>query len=198
MNKNNAIQDIRKKCLLILFIGLFTGTLISGINNYLIPNYYVVTVKFQAEKQVSEDYIILIKSRPLLEKVIYEAKADITLEELDRELFITALDDTRIIKIELTDNDPLRARVLMDAFIGISQQEYGDMLRIKVVEHSKEATALPKRNLESFFRSFLLGAFLSLLIISIKSLRGFKIKKTEEIQEKLNISILAVIPKWNE
>lgn len=198
--KENFIElswHLKKRFIRILLIGMITGITVSGINHFLLPDYYFAAAKFQAGMQVSNDYMILIKSWPFLEKVIYEAGVSMTPDELQDEMFITVLEETRVMEVQISDYDPERAETLIRAFVKTAEAEYGDIFRLKVVEEAGKAVPLPKRDMESFFRGFLLGAVTSVLVISVRYIRGSRIRKAEEIEALLNLSTLAVLPDWD-
>ncbi len=198
--KENFIElswHLKKRFIRILLIGMITGITVSGINHFLLPDYYFAAAKFQAGMQVSNDYMILIKSWPFLEKVIYEAGVSMTPDELQDEMFITVLEETRVMEVQISDYDPERAETLIRAFVKTAEAEYGDIFRLKVVEEAGKAVPLPKRDMESFLRGFLLGAVTSVLVISVRYIRGSRIRKAEEIEALLNLSTLAVLPDWD-
>ncbi|SHL60119.1 Capsular polysaccharide biosynthesis protein [Anaerocolumna jejuensis DSM 15929] len=198
--KENFIElswHLKKRFLRILLIGMITGITVSGINHFLLPDYYFAAAKFQAGMQVSNDYMILIKSWPFLEKVIYEAGVSMTPDELQDEMFITVLEETRVMEVQISDYNPERAETLIGAFVKTAEEDYGDIFRLKVVEEAGKAVPLPKRDMESFLRGFLLGAITSVLVISVRYIRGSRIRKAEEIETLLNLSTLAVLPDWD-
>ncbi|WP_073589065.1 YveK family protein [Anaerocolumna xylanovorans] len=195
--KENFIElyrHLKKKIIRILLIATFTGTLICGINHFLLPDYYYAKAKFQVGMQVSNDYMILVKSQPFLEMVIYEAGVDMTAEELEKEVYLTVLKETRVMEIEISDYSPKRTRALIQAFVRVTEMEYGGIFGLKVVEDAGAEVPLPKRDAESFLRGFILGGIISLIVISIKYIRGSRIRKPEEIEKLLQLSVLAVLP----
>lgn len=199
--KENFIElswNLRKRAARILLIAVLSGTLTGGINHFLLPDYYSAAAKFQAGMQASNDYMILIKSRPVLEKVIYEADVNMTPEELRAEMSITVLKETRVMEIQVSDYNPHRAEVLIQAFIKVAEIEYGHIFGLKIVEEPGKAVPLPKKDLKSFLRGFLFGGLTAAVILSIKYIRGNRIRKAEEIEELLNLSVLAVLPRWDK
>lgn len=197
-NFTELFRYLKKKTGKILLAAILTGILVLLINHFLLPDYYYAGAKFQVGMQAGNDYMILIKSRPFLEKVIYEAGADMTAEELERQVYVTVLKKTRVIEAEISDYSSDRTKALIQAFVKVAEVEYGNAFGLKVVEDAGPVHPLPKRDAESFFRGFLLGGIISLVVISIKYVRGSRIRKPEEIERLLKLSVLAVLPAWEK
>lgn len=198
--KENSIElfwYLKKRLVRLFLIGIITGITVSGINHFVLPEYYFAAAKFQAGMQVSNDYMILIKSRPFLEKVIYEAGVSMTPDELQDEMFITVLKETRVMEVQVSDYDPERAETLIRAFVKTAAAEYGSLFGLRVVEEAGKAVPLPKRDVESLLRGFFLGTVTSAAVISVRYIRGSRIRKAEEIEVLLKLTTLAVLPDWD-
>lgn len=198
--KENIIElfsYLKKRILWILLSGISFGVLVCTAYYYLVPEEYQAAIKIQSGMQVSNDFTRLITSRPILEEVIYEAGVDMTPEELDSAFFISIVGDSRVMEMDVSDYDPQQAVTLVRAFLKTAKAEYGTIFNLRVVEDTGEAYPLPKEYLGSFLRSFLVGAAICIVIISIKYFRSSKIQKADEIAELLHLPILAVLPRWD-
>lgn len=187
---------LRKRIKKLILICIAAGFIAGGINHFIMPDYYYTAVKFQTGMQAGEDFIRLLPGRSILEKVIYEARADVTPKELKNMMYLSLIKNTRIIELEIYDYDPREAEAIVNAYMKVIYAEYQGIFDIKTVEAPGMAQALPKEDIVSVVRGMLFAFVISVLIFGTRFARGKKIKMMEDIEENLNLKVLAVIPLW--
>ena len=60
--------------------------------------------------QLTQDYMVIVKTRPVLEQVINDLKLDMDYKELSEKITVENPTDTRIMQITVSDNDPELAK----------------------------------------------------------------------------------------
>ena len=60
--------------------------------------------------QLTQDYMVIVKTRPVLEQVIADLKLDMDYKELEKKITVENPSDTRIMQITITDKDAALAQ----------------------------------------------------------------------------------------
>ena len=152
----------------------------------------------QSSSTLTNDYVVLIQSRTVLEKVIAEMGLDMSYEALQGELSVSAVRDTRIISISVTDHDPYRARELANAI----REEAGE--RIKTVMNIEAVNVVEEANIpshkagpnlkKSLLLGLLLGAFAVLAYFTLMFILDDKVNDAEDVEKYLGLSVLGQLP----
>ena len=152
----------------------------------------------QSSSTLTNDYVVLIQSRTVLEKVIADMGLDMTYEALQGELSVSAVRDTRIISISVTDHDPYRARELANAI----REEAGERIKtvmnieaVNVVEEANIPSHKAGPNLKrSLLMGLLLGAFAVLAYFTLMFILDDKVNDAEDVEKYLGLSVLGQLP----
>ena len=120
----DLLSYLKRKAWMIL-LGLLIGVLLSGIYTLKIvnPMYAASSMIYmrgagntitsiqdlQIGAELTNDYEVIFTSRPILEEVIEKLNLDMTYQELQTRIELSNPTDTRILKVELKDEDPERA-----------------------------------------------------------------------------------------
>ncbi len=152
----------------------------------------------QLSSQLTKDYAQLITSRHVVEQVIENFGLDLTYEQFVGKVKVVTPSDTRIIKITVTDPDPVFAKNLVDDVREVASIHITNVMdaeAVKTVDEGNVATnpanpSVPKWTL----LGLVLGAFLSVGIVLVKYLLDDTIKTTEDVEKYLGLSTLALIP----
>ena len=141
----------------------------------------------QSSSTLTNDYVVLIQSRTVLEKVIADMGLDMTYEALQEELSVSAVRDTRIISISVTDHDPYQARELANAI----REEAGE--RIKTVMNIEAVNVVEEANIpthkagpslkKSLLIGVLLGAFAVLAYFTLMFILDDKVNDAEDVEK---------------
>lgn len=152
----------------------------------------------QLGTQLTKDYQILIKSRPVLEKVIEEMGLELTYEEFGEKVTITNAADTRIINITVTDPSPERAKKLTDKIAEVSAKQISDIMKTEapsIVEKGDVPTTKSSPSMmKNCMMAGMLGGFLVVAVLTILYLMNDTIRSADDIEKYLGLTTLGVIP----
>ncbi|MBR1931131.1 MAG: protein-tyrosine kinase [Lachnospiraceae bacterium] len=199
---------------LIVLCGLLAGAVGFAISKFVITPQYASTTKvyilnrqnsdtltysdLQMGSQLTKDYAQLIKSRDVLEAVIRAATLNESYNSFASRVTVETLTDTRIIAITVTDDNPAMAQYLADEIRTIAADHIKNVMDIQAVNVAEMAnlpTAPASPSVTKWTAiGFLLGAFLSAMIIIIQFLVDDTIKTSEDVERYLGLSTLAMIP----
>ena len=146
---------------------------------------------------LSNDYEIIFKSRPILDKTIKDLKLDVSHQELGKMINVSTVSNTRILNISCTSNDAELSRDIANSIVknGINTVNEIDAKQPYVLE---QAAAETKPVSLSLFKTVLIGAsagaLLSCLYIFIKKVADNKIETSQDL-ECLELAILGTVPE---
>ena len=147
--------------------------------------------ELQAGTQLTNDYAVLITSRPVLETVINTLNLDLSYDELEGSISVENPTDTRLLQISVENTDPEAARDAASEYIG----ENMEVESPKIIEEGEIPT---QRTSPSMRRMAVLGVaaglVLSMGIIILITIMDDTIKTEDDITRYLNISTLANVP----
>ena len=202
---------------LILLVALVFGIVSFCFSKFVLPEQFQSTTKvyvlnrsnnnygetptysdLQAGSQLTKDYAEMITSRYVLEKVIGDLQLPYEYETLKSKVTVSTQQDTRIIQITVTDEDPGTAQIIarkvrVDASSHIQNVMAVDA--INVVDDAnlptqKSAPNTPKNAL----KGALVGALLVSAVVVIRYLLDDTVKTSEDVEKYLSMSCLAMIP----
>lgn len=141
----------------------------------------------------------IIMSDKIVEQVIANLKLNIKAEKLREQINVSSLSNTKIINIEIEDNDAKKAVLIANEF---AKQSANELKKFEAIDDVVilENAKVPEKNKpngsfkKAFLFTFLTGATISFAII-LKELFDTRIKRIEDVENKLNERILGVIPK---
>lgn len=148
--------------------------------------------------QLTQDYIVLVKSRPVVETVIQNLGLDMSYEEL---LGVTAIEnpaDTRILTITVTNPDPCMAKQIVDQYAEISRNRIAELMDINkpgVIEegHIAEDKTSPTTGKNALIAG-MAGMMLAAAIVVIRYMMDDTIKSSEDIERYLGLNTIGILP----
>lgn len=199
-----------KKYWYFILIGILAGVLLATIYKAIsTPLYKASSLVYlrngdssislqdlQIGSELTKDYEVIFKSRPNLEKVINKLNLDYTYSELNEIVIITNLSDTRILKVEVTSDDPNLSKDIANEVVafGMDSVREIDSQEPYLVE---KAIADDETISMSLITTCALGAIVGLLIttgiIFLKFVLSENIKSIEDVERALNLPVLAVV-----
>jgi len=206
------------KIWLIIILGILGAVIAALISIYLIRPVYTSSAKvyvinrqdenkvtysdIQTGTQLTRDYMILVKSRPVIEKVISDLNLDMTNEELAGMVKVNTPDDTRILEIVVEYYNATLAKQIVDAIAEVSADRMIGVMEIEKVNIVEEGNlpinpSSPNIKFNTFL-GLLLGLLLPALVIIIRSLLNDTIKTQEDVEKHLGITVLGIIPREEE
>ena len=152
----------------------------------------------QIGSQLTKDYSVIIKSRPVLQEVIDKQNLDLTTDELGEMITIDNPSDTRILSITVEDIEPMRAKAIVDEVTKSASNYIGDIMEMVPPKVIEDGIVAVKPSSPSVKKNAAVGGLgLAVLVcglICLKTVLDDTIKSEEDIEKYLGLSVLAVIP----
>lgn len=151
-------------------------------------------------KNLVSTYREIIKSRRILSPVIENLQLDLTTEELSKKIAVTSTNDTEIIVITVTDTDSIKARDIANEIAKVFQKDIANIIPIDNISLVDEAVEANKPYNVNVLKQYIIGAgagfLIGSMIITIMFYFDDSIKRPEDIEEKVGLSVLSTVPKY--
>jgi capsular polysaccharide biosynthesis protein len=221
--RNNDVVEIDVRELLLVILHKWWIILLAGIigasasgivSKYIIQPVYTSTAKIyvinrqdetkmtlsdlQTGTQLTKDYMILVKSRPVTELVIRNLGLEMTQEDLEEIIEVNTPEDTRILEITVKYPDALLAKKIVDAVATVSSERMVSVMEMKKVNIVEEGNLPLEQSSPNIIKNTLLGGMVGLALTSLISviiyMMNDTIKTSEDIEKHLGITTLGIIP----
>lgn len=153
-------------------------------------------------KNLVSTYREIIKSRRILSKVIDNLELDLTEAELSEKVSVTSANDTELIYISVVDEDNEVARDIANEIAEVFIQDIPNMIPIDNISLVDEAVKTEEPYNINVVKQYIMGIgagfLLGSLIITVMFYFDDSIKKPEDIEEKLGLSVLSTVPKYKK
>lgn len=203
---------------LILLVALLFGGAAFAFSKFVIPEEFQSTTKIyvldkesgsggqstytdlQVGSQLTKDYAELITSRTVIEKVIADNHLESVYDykEFLKKVEVNTPTDTRIVSITVTDTNPALAQALADDIRVEASDLIINTMQINAVNTYEAANLPTEKSAPSCSKWALLGALLGALlvggIVTLQYILDDTIKSSEDIEQYLGLSTLALIP----
>lgn len=144
-------------------------------------------------------YREIIKSRRVLGQVIENLHLDMEVGELSQNISVTNEEDTELIKISVSNVKKEDAKNIANEIAKVFSNEIVDIYNIKnvsIIDTAIEANAPYNINfVKETVVAALIGVVLGVAIIFVMFYFDTTIKNPEEIQTKIGLPLLGVVPK---
>ena len=151
-------------------------------------------------KNLVATYREIIKSRRILSNVISNLNLDITEKELSDKVSFTSSNDTELIVISVVDKDSKLARNIANEIAKVFKEEITTIYNIEnisIVDVAiKAKDAYNVNPLKQYVIGVGSGFLIGSLIITVMFYFDDSIKKPEDIEEKVGLSVLSTVPKY--
>ncbi|HFI0646301.1 TPA: YveK family protein [Streptococcus suis] len=209
----SLLKTLWRKKFLILITSLFGAGMAFAYSTFLVtPQYdsttriYVVSQnaesgagltnqELQAGSYLVKDYKEIILSQDVLTKV--QTELGIT-ENMTEKISVSIPVDTRIVSISVRDADPNEAARIANGLRVVAAQKIIEVTKVSDVTTLEEAvpaeepsTPRTKRNVAL---GLLAGGFLAVALIFVVEVLDDRVKRPQDIEEVLGISLLGVVP----
>lgn len=152
----------------------------------------------QIGSQLTEDYKVIVNSRPVLGEVIDSLALDMSYEQLLAKVSIGNPTDTRILTVTVTDPDPYRAKAIVDCVAETASDYIGEIMEMippKIIENGTVAT---RETSPSNGKNAVLGALAGMVlvcgVIVIQVIMNDTVRTEEDVERYLGLSVLASVP----
>ena len=173
-------------------------TIVLTINNESELNTSITQNDITINQKLVATYRQIIKSRRVLDKVIENLELDMEASTLSKKVSVTNETDTELLKITVSDEDPELAAMIADEIAKAFSEDIVDIYNIKnvsIIDKALESdTPYNIKLVKDAIIFGMLGIVLGLGIIFIMFYFDTTIKNSEEIEEKLGLPVLGVVP----
>lgn len=198
----------------ILLSAVLVGGITALVNFFLLVPQYASTAKLyiltkstsltsladlQVGTSLTQDYMVVIKSRPVAERVNRNLKLEMEYEELVDKITVENPTNTRILNITAKDADAQMAKQIADEFAEVSADYIADKMDQdppNIIENGivSEKPVSPSKKKNTFL-GILLGGFLAAAVVAIGYIMDDTVKTEEDIENYLQLHTLAVVPE---
>lgn len=204
---------LKKKIWFILAAMIIGGGLAGAYSKFLItPQYSSTSMMYilskettltsladlQIGSQLTEDYKVIVNSRPVLGEVIDSLALDMSYEQLLAKVSIGNPTDTRILTVTVTDPDPYRAKAIVDCVAETASDYIGEIMEMippKIIENGTVAT---RKTSPSNGKNAVLGALAGMVlvcgVIVIQVIMNDTVRTEEDVERYLGLTVLASVP----
>ena len=209
-----------KRKLVILLVAIITSSVAFAYSTFIIKHEFTSTTRIyvvsrnqeeksgltnqdlQAGSYLVKDYREIILSQDVLEKVVSDLKLDLTPKGLANKIKVTVPVDTRIVSISVNDRVPEEASRIANSLREVAAQKIISITRVSDVTTLEEARPAISPSSPNIRRNTVIGAGLgaSLVIVVVLLIELFddRVKRPEDIEDVMEISLLGVIPNLDK
>lgn len=149
-------------------------------------------------KNLVDTYREIIKSRKVINKVINNLNIDYNFDSLSKEISVSSINDTEIIKISVSDRDSKIAMDVANETANVFNSEVVKLYNIQnigIVDVAVEEENPYNVNiLKTLLISFFIGIILSFGVVFILFYFDTTIKSIEEVERKLELPVIGEVP----
>lgn len=154
--------------------------------------------ELQSGAQLTKDYAELVTSRPILEQVIAVLNLDITTKDLEGRITVDTPTDTRILRINVEDENPKKAKEIADVLREAVSNEITEIMHAESVDTIEDGSLPTSPSSPNFMRNMMLGGMIGILISFIivmwMFIRDDTIKTPDDVEQYLGLNVLTSIP----
>ncbi|HFU4011469.1 capsular biosynthesis protein CpsC [Streptococcus suis] len=155
--------------------------------------------ELQAGTYLVKDYKEIIMSQDVLSQV--EADLGLT-DDLKGKVSVQIPVDTRIVSITVRDSDPNEAARIANSLRTVAAEKIIEVTKVSDVTTLEEATPAKSPSSPNTTRNlalgFMVGAFLAASLILVMEILDDRIKRPEDVEEKMGLPLLGVVPNINK
>ena len=152
----------------------------------------------QAGSYLVKDYREIILSQNVLNQAIEELKLEMTPAELAKKVSVAVPTDTRILSITASDPDPKEAARIANGLKDVAAEKIIAVTKVSDVTTLDEAVVPQNPSSPNIKRNvvigFVLGGVLISILVILSEVLDDRVKKPEDIEEVMGITLLGVIP----
>ena len=210
------LKVLWKRKLIIALAAIISGAIAFGYSSFVIKPEFTSTTRIyvvnrnqgdkpgltnqdlQAGSYLVKDYREIILSQDVLEKVVADQKLNIDAKTLARKVLVTVPVDTRIVSISVRDSLPEEASRIANALREVASQKIIAVTRVSDVTTLEEARPALSPSSPNIRRNTILGfgvgAGFVIIVVLLIELLDDRVKRPEDIEEVMHLSLLGVIP----
>lgn len=210
------VKVLWKRKWIIVLAALVAGVVSFAYSSFVIKPQYTSTTRIyvvnrnqadkpglsnqdlQAGAYLVKDYREIILSQDVLEKVVTDQKLTIDAKTLGKKVSVNVPTDTRIVSISVRDVNPEEASRIANALREVAAQKIISITRVSDVttlDEARPATSPSSPNIRrNTMMSVIVVTGLVVLVVLLVELLDDRVKRPEDIEEVMQLSLLGVVP----
>lgn len=152
----------------------------------------------QMGTNLTNDYMVVVKGRPVLEQVISNLGLEENYEQLSEKVALNNPSDSRILQITVTDPDCNRAKSIADEIAEVASRFISakmDQDPPTIISYGyADGEPVSPNVLMNTAVGVLIGAFIAMAIVVITYLLNDTIMNAEDVERKLGLNLLGTLP----
>jgi len=210
------VKVIWKRKFLIVLTAIIAGLAAFAYSSFVIKPQYTSTTRIyvvnrnqadkpgltnqdlQAGAYLVKDYREIILSQDVLDKVVKDQNLTIDARTLGKKISVTVPAETRIVTISVRDGNPEEASRIANALREVAAQKIISVTRVSDVttlEEARPATSPSSPNIRrNTMMATIAGVGFVTVIVLLVELLDDRVKRPEDIEEVMHLSLLGVIP----
>ena len=152
----------------------------------------------QIGSELTSDYRALATSRPVVDKLIDDFNLDIEYEDMCERINIDTPSGTRLMNLQVDDEDPDQAKAIVDELTEIMIQQAKDVMGMTEPVIIQNGDIPEDPSSPQIILNTLLGGLIALILVfciyTFKYLSKFRIHTPEDIEKYLGLNNLGSIP----
>lgn len=152
----------------------------------------------QTGANLTQDYLIVTKDRPVLEKVIDYLSLPEDYEELEKKVDVSNPTNTRFIMISVNDEDPERAKVICDQIASVAAAFIAEKMDQDPPSLVKGgySDGKPVNHGVIFYTAvgFAAGLVIAGMLVSLREIFNDDVNTPEDVESKIGLKVLASLP----
>ena len=216
----SLLKTIWKQKFLIILTALLTGILALGYSVFIAKPAYKSTTRIyvvnrqqgenptltnqdlQAGSYLVKDYKEIILSQDVLASVISELKLSGSPSDLASKVTVTVPTDTRIVSITVTHADPAETSRIANTLREVAAEKIIAVTKVSDVTTLEEAETPKIPSSPNIRRNTIIGVLaggvLMVIVVVIVEILDDRVKRPEDIEETLGMTLLGVVPDMNK
>lgn len=142
-------------------------------------------------------YRKIIKSRLVLEQVVSSLNLNYTFREIDNEVSVNAVNDTEILEISVSDEDPKVAASIANSIVEVFAKEVSEMYNINNVSVLDKAQVPSGPSNNTVLRDIVLAVFVAVAgcsaVIFVVYYFDDTLRDTENIESEIEMPVIAKV-----
>ena len=198
---------------IIFLAGVIAGGLAYAYSSFLVvPQYestselYVLSkstsitslADIQMGSSLTNDYIVIVKGRPVLDQVIANLELNETYKSLYGKISLENPSNSRVLKITVTDADPNIAKAIADEVAEVASAYIAEKMEQDPPNIIQKGYADGQPVSPNIIKNTVLGAMagfvLSMAIIVLANLFNDTIATPEDVEKKIGLNVLGTLP----
>lgn len=198
--------------LILLVVVLSAGVAFSISKFVLVPQYESTAVLYVLSKSASitsladietgssltNDYMVVVKSRPVLDQVINNLNIDSEYSEFSEKVKLNNPSNSRLLEITVTDENPVMAKQIADEIAKVSSAFIAAKMDQDAPQTTQygyaDGTPVSPNVLINTLLGGLIGGVMTMAIIIIAYLYNDTITDPTDIEKKLGMNLLGSLP----